>query len=297
MVGEQTTVLRNWAACVAVLFLGGGVGAGGCGDGDNARSAAEGGSASNLAASGEGLTGGDDGAVNADGDTAANAGRALKTSTMVDRVASSNIAGLPVGTAPRTVEVWVRTTQTTGEQYAVTYGRELQSQGIYVGFLGGRAVVTQVGQHFTGTSNVADGRWHHLACVFSNGTYRLFVDGTAEATAAMPTNTSATGELVVGSTVTGQNKPATGTFDEVRIWSVARSEADLRATMRTRLTGNEPGLVLYYDMDVTDLGPGVRVPNLATATGSALDGTTAGTRATISTGATPAFVESTAFTP
>src|SRR5262249_51690616 len=40
-----------------------------------------------------------------------------------------------------------------------------------------------------------------------------------------------------------------GLMDEVRIWSVARSQAEIAATMFERLAGNEPGLVAYYRFD------------------------------------------------
>ncbi len=39
------------------------------------------------------------------------------------------------------------------------------------------------------------------------------------------------------------------TVDEVRIWNVARTPAEIQSTMNTALTGSEPGLLLYYDFD------------------------------------------------
>ena len=38
-------------------------------------------------------------------------------------------------------------------------------------------------------------------------------------------------------------------MDEVRIWSVARSEADIKRDMKTKLKGSEAGLVAYYNLD------------------------------------------------
>jgi hypothetical protein len=40
-----------------------------------------------------------------------------------------------------------------------------------------------------------------------------------------------------------------GKIDEVRVWSVFRTAADIRATMKVMLKGNEPGLVAYYKFD------------------------------------------------
>ena len=43
--------------------------------------------------------------------------------------------------------------------------------------------------------------------------------------------------------------PFVGFIDEVRIWNIARTEAEIRADMNTELKGDEPGLVAYYKFD------------------------------------------------
>src|SRR5262249_6478245 len=125
--------------------------------------------------------------------------------------------------------------------------------------------------------------WHHLALVYAGGggagmadEYRLYVDGVLDGQQSMATNTASNAQLVIGSTVEGEIKPVAGDIDEVRIWSVARTAAEIQATMRRPLTGTEPGLVLYYDMNVNSAGPGLVVPNRASATGASLDGRTRG---------------------
>jgi hypothetical protein len=40
-----------------------------------------------------------------------------------------------------------------------------------------------------------------------------------------------------------------GDIDEVRIWNVARSREQILSTMNESLTGNEPGLVAYYNFN------------------------------------------------
>src|SRR4029077_18000384 len=40
-----------------------------------------------------------------------------------------------------------------------------------------------------------------------------------------------------------------GLIDEVRVWNIARSAAQIAATMRQRLAGNETGLVGYWRFD------------------------------------------------
>jgi len=43
-----------------------------------------------------------------------------------------------------------------------------------------------------------------------------------------------------------------GKIDDVRMWNVVRSQAEIKATMNQTLTGGETGLVAYYPMDLND---------------------------------------------
>jgi hypothetical protein len=63
---------------------------------------------------------------------------------------------------------------------------------------------------------------------------------------------------------------ANAIIDEFRVWSVARSGAQLQAGLGAPLVGNETGLVLYYRFDSAS---GTVVTNSATATGAAFNGT------------------------
>jgi hypothetical protein len=61
----------------------------------------------------------------------------------------------------------------------------------------------------------------------------------------------------LGGTYWTSTDTTNGAIDEVRIWSIARSQADIQSTMNTTLTGSEPGLVGYWKLDVMeDLGVG-----------------------------------------
>ncbi len=209
-----------------------------------------------------------------------------------DAIVASD-ALLPAGSEPRTLELWLQTTAGFSEQYFLSYGTWNWSSGVYIGTLWGPPVVTQVGASIQGSTNISDGAWHHVAVTYDGSTYTMYVDGVAESSGAMGTTTEL-GQLVVCNTAPGPmggigGKPGVGSVDEVRIWDHARTEAEVVQSMTTSLLGDEPGLVLYYDMDVEGLGAGVAVPNLATATGSALDGLTQGTSTTPSFGPSEAF--------
>jgi hypothetical protein len=94
---------------------------------------------------------------------------------------------------------------------------------------------------------------HHIAGVYDsdNSRLRLYVDGqlAAEASATGRIRNYAN-DLYIGD----WNGSSSwhfhhGEMDEVRLWNVARSEADIRREMRFQLATNEPGLVAYWAFD------------------------------------------------
>jgi len=67
-----------------------------------------------------------------------------------------------------------------------------------------------------------------------------------------------------------------GEMDELRIWNYCLTASEINTRMNIALTGNEPGLVAYYNFEEPGIGNGFTVVNQCTATGSVLDGTTIG---------------------
>ena len=103
-----------------------------------------------------------------------------------------------------------------------------------------------------GTTTIATGTWYHAAITYDGTTFRLFLNGVQEASVAIangPGTASAHhAALATAMTSTGA---ATGRFDgamdEVRIWNVARSAAQLVARRdQELLAGN--GLLARYGM-------------------------------------------------
>ncbi|MGN6182058.1 MAG: LamG-like jellyroll fold domain-containing protein, partial [Thermoanaerobaculia bacterium] len=89
----------------------------------------------------------------------------------------------------------------------------------------------------------------HIAVVF-NGTKRLhYINGELAASfdETGPLSTS-TAQMRIGSDVSWQFPP-TGAIDEVRLWNVARSEADIRAGMSHEITTAQTGLVAVYGLN------------------------------------------------
>jgi hypothetical protein len=96
--------------------------------------------------------------------------------------------------------------------------------------------------------------WAHIALVHSNGILRAYKNGIEiGAVASGPTQQPSTGALPVlqlGGVINNaaRNWTFQGQIDEVRLWNVARSAADLATFRSQELIGAEAGLVAYYKM-------------------------------------------------
>ena len=103
-------------------------------------------------------------------------------------------------------------------------------------------------------TGLVNNAWQHVAATFEGdnltGTLNLYINGVldkAVANALTPINS--TQPLAFGREGNYPGGTLNGVIDEVRLWKVVRSAADL-ATYRTqRLAGTEPGLVGYWRFD------------------------------------------------
>ena len=98
------------------------------------------------------------------------------------------------------------------------------------------------------------GEWVHIALVHNNGMLRAYVNGVetgavASGATRQPGN-GALPMLYIGGSIfnTSRNYTLQGQIDEVRIWNIARSTAEIVSNKDLILTGSEAGLAAYYQM-------------------------------------------------
>lgn len=90
-------------------------------------------------------------------------------------------------------------------------------------------------------------QWVHIAVVFDGADTHYYFDGVLDSTrdavdGPMPANTA---PLRIGSS-TDYNIVPVGAFDEVRIWSVARTQEQIANAMHTTISTPTPGLVASW---------------------------------------------------
>ncbi|MVN75178.1 T9SS type A sorting domain-containing protein [Hymenobacter sp. HMF4947] len=205
-------------------------------------------------------------------------GNALSFDGSDDRVSIPHDAAFNLPAAI-TLEAWVNTTS-PGEQYITTKGEDswyLALNG--AGGAAGRAsfflnnVSTNSGGWLYGRTNLADGHWHYVVGTYDGSTLRLYVDGTLEnsraATGAVPTGTS---PITLGAR--GNTLYWNGLLDEVRIWSVARTAAQVQAAYLNQPALPQSGLVAAYNFDHgTAGGSNATSTTLTDQSGNLYDGT------------------------
>ena len=97
------------------------------------------------------------------------------------------------------------------------------------------------------------GEWSHVAVVTGPGGVRVYLNGVLAITNNYSGSLADLGteNYLLGKENyrTGPNPTLNGQLDEVRLWSVMRTEEEIRNNLARRLTGTEPGLAGLWNFD------------------------------------------------
>jgi len=150
---------------------------------------------------------------------------------------------------------------------------------IRIGLWGSESGVINLNDQPSGGSiQIGDGNWHHIALVYDGINYSVYVDGTLDykqvGNANGDPNWLASDISSLGQEWDGGNTSDffKGGLDEVRIWNVARTQAQIQANQSTNLSGTENDLVAYYQFD-----DGAGSTSLIDATGNGANGSLSST--------------------
>ncbi len=185
-----------------------------------------------------------------------------------------------------TIETWIRPsasdimTGTTGNNWLafLGYTGTKRSPSLYITNNGVLHASWQEGPGLNGTpvsasspTSLVQDKWAHVALVKDGTTMRLYVNGiqvysvTCAATLDVPDNFYWLGK---------SDNQFSGTLDEVRFWSSARSQSDILAAMNTELAGSENGLLAYFDFNQGVAGGNnTSITTVTNKANSALNGT------------------------
>jgi len=125
---------------------------------------------------------------------------------------------------------------------SISYIKGFGAEGISYGFGTGNKKIK-----FHASVNIPVKVWHHIATTFDGTNYILYMNGEV-----VDSNTVTAGDTPAATPVRYIGTDFIGKIDEVRMWSVARTQAEIQANMNNTLADNEPGMVAYYPMAVNN---------------------------------------------
>ncbi len=105
---------------------------------------------------------------------------------------------------------------------------------------------------YSSSAGISLNEWHHVAYVANNGTLSvLYIDGVSQTiggntSVSMPSSTWYLASWYGGGT---SNLNFIGCLDELRLWNDARTASEISSNKDLELTGNEQGLVGYWNFN------------------------------------------------
>jgi hypothetical protein len=92
--------------------------------------------------------------------------------------------------------------------------------------------------------------WHHLAFTYDGATMKIYIDGVLAGSQAQTGTIAINGNAVALGTQPGFPENFGGSADEIRIWNVARTQAQIQGAMNGEIDPTtQTGLVSYYTSD------------------------------------------------
>lgn len=196
-----------------------------------------------------------------------------------DDYISTNYSGV-LGSADRTFEAWVYVSSSAPATNLtiLDYGTNLaySRNTFLVGGSRNLAYITGVANLSSTAGDVPEDQWTHVAFVMNSGTAYLYVNGTEVASGSVAgVNTPSGMETVrIGQRVAGGSIPFYGPIDEVRIWSVARTPAEIQSNMNSEFCTLPANLEAYYMLNEGTAGANnTGITSAADASANTNDGT------------------------
>ena len=168
-----------------------------------------------------------------------------------NKITLASTPTIPVGNSNYTIEAWVKPNNVWGANGIVGWGNWGGGNQVNALRFDGP---THLINYWWGNDlyvtipNALDGNWHHVAATFDGTTRSIFWDGVLEGS-DHPSghNVPYSDNMNIAATNVGEYFD--GAIDEVRIWSVERSQAQIEDNMNSVIPVNSAGLSAYYRFD------------------------------------------------
>lgn len=193
----------------------------------------------------------------------------------------ATVSGLlfPTNLTALTVEAWIKPSATNGTRSILAKNLDADYQSF---FLQTNLGYPEVGVRGDTNSNyVASGSllssnvWTHIAMTWTPSTLRIYINGALAQTQVSAAMVQSSNDLLIGAALLSgmPTRRFSGAIDEIKIWNVVRSQAELQANMSSYATGAEAGLMAYWDFNndntqqILDRSPNQRHGTLGATSG------------------------------
>lgn len=184
-----------------------------------------------------------------------------------------------------TIECWVKATAHTNWSRIIDFGNGGGSNNVLFATSYGNSGMPGLyveGAQFYASSQITLNQWTHLAATLSGNTATIYIDGVASGTMNVPVPVNVTrNNNYIGKSNWGWGDPAPdASFDDLRIWNVAKTQSEIQASMYKELSGSESGLIANFKFNEgVACGNNTAITTLinsASATGNAYNATLSG---------------------
>jgi len=175
----------------------------------------------------------------------------------VDDYATAGNSGFTTAMGTTTIEMWVRFESGGTDQDFIALRLNLES-GLRIGIHAGTIAARRIfGDRVLAAAPALPpaNEWHHVAYTFDYTTNVLYVDGVQVDAETTAPDDRTPNQVWLGS-IDGVNSLFRGQMDEVRVWTVTRSAAEIRADMKHGPVAGQngsdaliDGLVAYWTFD------------------------------------------------
>lgn len=180
---------------------------------------------------------------------------ALNFDGVDDKVVCGNNSAVQITGNQITLEAWIKPTSfstNVWENNIINKETRVPEAGYMLRFGAGGKLNFNIGngswhEITSSTAVLTANVWQHVAGTYDGSYLRIFVNGVLIDSLALSISSisNAAANLAIGD-YTGGGRNFAGSIDELRIWNVARTEAQINADMNSEICGGQSGLVAYY---------------------------------------------------
>jgi hypothetical protein len=162
---------------------------------------------------------------------------------------------IPAGNSNYTIEAWINPAQ-FGPKHIVSWGDNGQQYRMNTFRLNVNGPNNGLVNDWWGSALTVNypfvaNTWYHVAVTYDGTNRKIYVNGVIptggqDTPPANTHNVGTTSNVTIGVVGSITSTYFKGGMDEVRIWNVARTAAQINASKNCELQGNETGLVTYY---------------------------------------------------